>query len=93
MNAVHFVVPSGIADPARPSGGNAYDRRMRDGLTADGWTVHVHEVSGSSADLAASLARIPDGSVVLLDGLVALAAPEVVVPESRRLRPVALVHM
>jgi glycosyltransferase involved in cell wall biosynthesis len=93
VNAVHFVVPSGIADPARPSGGNAYDRRLRDGLTADGWTVRVHEVSAPAADLTASLARIPDGSVVLLDGLVALPAPEVVVPESRRLRPVVLVHM
>ena len=90
---VHFVVPAGIDDPARPSGGNTYDRRMRDGLTAAGWAVHVHEVSGAQAALADALARIPDGSVVLLDGLVASPAPEVLVPESRRLRLVALVHM
>ena len=90
---VHFVVPAGIDDPARPSGGNTYDRRVRDGLTAAGWAVHVHEVSGTQAALADALARIPDGSVVLLDGLVASPAPEVLVPESRRLRLVALVHM
>jgi glycosyltransferase involved in cell wall biosynthesis len=89
VSAVHFLVPAGFDDPARPSGGNAYDRRVRDGLAA----VHMHEVSGSRADLAAALERIPDGSVALLDGLVALPAPEVVVPESRRLRLVALVHM
>jgi glycosyltransferase involved in cell wall biosynthesis len=89
VNTVHFVVPAGIDDPARPSGGNAYDRRVRDGLVAAGWTVHMHDVG----DLADVLARIPDDSIVLLDGLVALPAPEVVVPESRRLRLVALVHM
>ena len=90
---VHFVVPVGIDDPARPSGGNTYDRRVRDGLTAAGWAVHVHEVSSAPAGLADALARISDGSVVLLDGLVASPAPEVLMPESRRLRLVALVHM
>lgn len=89
---VHFVVPVDIGDPARPSGGNAYDRRVRDGLTASGWTVHMHEVASATA-LAEELALIPDGSVVLLDGLVASPAPEALVPESDRLRLVALVHM
>jgi glycosyltransferase involved in cell wall biosynthesis len=37
--------------------------------------------------------RIPDGALALLDGLVASAAPEVLVPEARRLRLVILVHM
>jgi glycosyltransferase involved in cell wall biosynthesis len=37
--------------------------------------------------------RIPDGAIVLLDGLVASAAPEVLVPEASRLRLVVLVHM
>ena len=31
-HAVHVVVPDGIDDPARPSGGNVYDRRLCDGL-------------------------------------------------------------
>jgi glycosyltransferase involved in cell wall biosynthesis len=37
--------------------------------------------------------RIPDGAVVLLDGLVASTAPEVLVPHARRLRLVVLVHL
>jgi glycosyltransferase involved in cell wall biosynthesis len=98
---VHIVVPAGIDDPARPSGGNAYDRRVCNGLADAGWTVHVHEVPGSwpwpdaqsYAALAAALSRIPDGALVLVDGLVASPAPEVLVPESTRLRLVALVHM
>ena len=37
--------------------------------------------------------RIPDGAVVLLDGLIASTAPEVLVPQADRLRQVVLVHM
>jgi glycosyltransferase involved in cell wall biosynthesis len=43
--------------------------------------------------MTAALATVPDGSVVLVDGLVALAAPEVMVPAGHRLRTVVLVHM
>ncbi len=101
MNTVHFIVPAGIDDPARPSGGNAYDRRIAAGLRAAGWAVHLHEVPGSwpSPDaqslgsLAAAVGDIPDGAVVLLDGLVASPAPEVLSPEAERLRLVVLVHM
>src|SRR5439155_8972754 len=83
------------------SGGNAYDRRVCRGLAAAGWTVHVHEVPGSwpwpdvpsYAALADALSWIPDRALVLIDGLVASPAPEVLVPEARRLRLVALVHM
>ena len=90
MTAVHFIVPEGIDDPARPSGGNTYDRRIRDGLAALGWTVHEHPVPDAAA---LTLAGIPDGAVVLLDGLIASPAPEVVAPEAGRLRQVVLVHM
>jgi glycosyltransferase involved in cell wall biosynthesis len=101
VSAVHFVVPAGIDDPARPSGGNAYDRRIADGLGAAGWTVNVHEVPGpwpwpdaqSLAALAAAVAGIPDGALVLLDGLVASPAPKVLTSEARRRRLVVLVHM
>ena len=100
-NSVHVVVPEGIDDPARPSGGNAYDRHVCRGLAAAGWAVHEHPVAGAwprpraagHAALARALRRIPDGAVVLLDGLIASAAPEELVPQAERLRPVVLVHM
>ncbi len=46
-----------------------------------------------TAALARALARIPDGAVVLLDGLIASPAPEALVPEADRLRQVVLLHM
>jgi glycosyltransferase involved in cell wall biosynthesis len=90
VTEVHLIVPEGIEDPARPSGGNTYDRRVRDGLVALGWTVHVHAVTER---LAPVLARIPAGAVVLLDGLIASPAPEALVPEAGRLRQAVLMHM
>jgi glycosyltransferase involved in cell wall biosynthesis len=101
VTAVHFVLPDGIDNPARPSGGNAYDRRVCEGLRSLSWSVHEHAVAGcwprpdaaSLAALARVVERIPDGSVALLDGLVASTAPEVLVPQARRLRLVVLVHM
>jgi glycosyltransferase involved in cell wall biosynthesis len=101
VTSVHVVVPEGIDDPARPSGGNTYDRRLCDGLAALGWSVHEHGVPGAwpsadaaaHADLARVLAEIPDATPVLLDGLIASNVPEVLVPEAARLRLVLLVHM
>jgi glycosyltransferase involved in cell wall biosynthesis len=98
---VHVVVPDGIDDPERPSGGNVYDRRLCEELTESGWSVKEHAVRGSwptpaPADRAALgeiLEGIPDGAVVLVDGLLASPVPEVLVPEARRLRLVVLVHM
>ncbi len=71
------------------------------GLASLGWSVHEHAVPGcwprpdaaSFAALAGVVERIPDDAVVLLDGLVASTAPEVLVPQARRLRLVVLVHM
>jgi glycosyltransferase involved in cell wall biosynthesis len=101
VTTAHVVVPEGIDDPARPSGGNAYDRRVSIGLPETGWSVRVHAVAGSwprpdaasYTALAGVIQGIPDDAVVLLDGLVASTAPEVLVPQAGRLRLVALVHM
>jgi glycosyltransferase involved in cell wall biosynthesis len=98
---VHVVVPATIDDPASPSGGNVYDRRVCDGLELTGWSVRLHPVAapwpagGSAAReaLSSTMAALPDGAVVLVDGLLASAAPEVLVPQSRRLRLVVLMHM
>jgi len=92
VTSVHFVVPDWIDDPARPSGGNSYDRHVADGLTSLGWSVQEQPV----ADLAAldrTVRQIPDDAVVLLDGLVASPAPEVLVPHADRLRLIVLMHM
>jgi glycosyltransferase involved in cell wall biosynthesis len=101
VTCVHVVVPDGIDDPARPSGGNEYDRKVCRGLGSLGWEIHQHAVPGpwprpdasASAALDGALRRIPDDAVVLLDGLVASPAPDVLVPHARRLRQVVLVHM
>jgi glycosyltransferase involved in cell wall biosynthesis len=101
VREVHVVVPEGIDDPARPSGGNTYDRRVCRGLTALGWAVHEHAVPGAwprpgaveHAALARAVERIPEGASVLVDGLIASAAPETLVPQARRLRQIVLVHM
>lgn len=85
-----------------PTGGNVYDRRVVDGLAgAHGWRVRRTDVPGSwpladdvaRARLARALAAVPDGGLVLVDGLVGCAAPEVVEPAARRLRVVVLVHL
>ena len=40
-------LPAGVDDPARPSGGNVYDRRALDGLRERGRTVVEHAVAGA----------------------------------------------
>ncbi|MFF9124033.1 glycosyltransferase family 4 protein [Streptomyces sp. NPDC014889] len=101
LRTVHFVLPGGVDDPATPSGGNAYDRRVSLDLPGFGWQVRAHPVNGAwprpdaeaRAELARILRELPDGAVVLLDGLVACGVPETVVPEAERLRLAVLVHL
>ncbi len=57
--AVHLVRPAHVDDPSRPSGGNAYDRRVADAL---GLVEHT------------SVATVPDGALALVDGLLASPA-------------------
>ncbi|MFI6577907.1 glycosyltransferase family 4 protein [Nocardiopsis sp. NPDC050513] len=94
---VAFVVPPAVV----PSGGNTYDARIAAALGALGRPVRRVEVPGSwprptAADrdrLSRELARLPDGSGALVDGLVACGVPEVVEPHADRLRIVVLVHL
>ncbi|MFD8191998.1 glycosyltransferase family 4 protein [Streptomyces wuyuanensis] len=98
---VRFVMPGGVDDPGAPSGGNVYDRRVCRELPRIGWQVHEHAVAGAwprpgaapRAELARVLRESADGSLVLLDGLVACGVPDVVVPEAGRLRLAVLVHL
>lgn len=97
---VYVVMPGDVDDPAVPSGGNTYDRRVCQGLAED---RPVHEIAVRGAwprpldaertELSRSLAALPDGALVVADGLVACGVPEVVVPQARRLRLAVVVHM
>ncbi|HEX5541920.1 MAG TPA: glycosyltransferase family 4 protein [Micromonospora sp.] len=101
LSDVHVVLPNDIDDPTAPSGGNVYDRRICRGLATQGWSVREHAIHGAwprpgrseQIKLAHVLASLPDNAVVLLDGLVAAPAPEVLTAQARRLRLVVLVHM
>ncbi|MEV5410280.1 glycosyltransferase family 4 protein [Thermopolyspora sp. NPDC052614] len=98
---VHVVLPGDVDDPNAPSGGNVYDRRVCQGLEELGWRVHRVGVGGAwprpgpggRAALARALGEMPDGAIVLLDGLVACGVPEIVVPHADRLRVAVLVHL
>jgi glycosyltransferase involved in cell wall biosynthesis len=97
---VHVVLPNDIDDPTRPSGGNHYDRQLCRGLASQRVQVLEHAVVGEwpaptlaqQVGLARRLSRIPDGAVVLLDGLVAAAVPQLLRAQAQRLRLVVLVH-
>jgi len=101
VNTVHVAVPEGLDDPARPSGGNVYDRRVCDGLAAAGWDVRELRVprawprpaATNRAELARLVAGVPDGGLLVVDGLLASGADDVLVPAARRLRLVVLVHL
>jgi glycosyltransferase involved in cell wall biosynthesis len=97
VKAVTLIVPGPLASR---TGGSIYDRRIADGLCARGWTVSVIELEPFVHPLAprldsapAQFAAIPDGSVVLVDGLAFGTMPEIVEQESRRLRFVPIIHM
>ena len=97
MPALALVLPG---DPATPTGGYEYDRRVAAGLRALGWAVTVHALDASfpaptpaaRAAARATFARIPDDATVLVDGLAFGAIPEIAIAEARRLRLAALVH-
>jgi glycosyltransferase involved in cell wall biosynthesis len=101
VSGVSVVVPAGIDDPLRVSGGNRYDRQVCDELRDGGWTVTEIAAGGpwprpddrALDSLARSLDALPDEALVLVDGLIASAARAVLVPRSPRLRLVVLVHM
>jgi len=101
MTTVHVVVPDGIDDPAAPSGGNTYDRRVCRGLAEAGWRVQEHPVGGAwpwpdaaaEAAVAEVVTALPDGALVLVDGLVAGTVPRVLVQHAHRLALIVLLHL
>ena len=100
LQAVHFVVPAELDDPAKPTGGNVYDHRVDRGLAGRGWQVIRHRTPGSwpwpepdaEQALAQLIGGIPDGAVVVIDDLIASTVPDIVIPAAARLKLVVLVH-
>jgi glycosyltransferase involved in cell wall biosynthesis len=92
-----FLVPG---DWDTPTGGYAYDRRMVQALRAAGWEVDVRHLPGAwplpddaaLQETAATVAALPDGALVMADGLAFGAMATVAQAHARRLRWVALVH-
>ena len=101
MRIVHFVVPAELDDPAKPTGGNVYDHRIRRGLADHGWQVITHAAPGAwpwpdaaaEQALAGQIGSIADGAVVLIDDLIASTVPDILIPATDRLTLVVLVHM
>lgn len=98
VDPVTFVLPGDVDDVALASGGNTYDRRMCEVLGPQLRAVTLPgewpaPAAAASCALDGALANVPDGSLVLLDGLVACGMPRVVVPHARRLRLAILLHL
>jgi len=97
MPTAAFLVPGSIATR---TGGYQYDRRMVDGLRVLGWSVDVRELDASfprpTADALRQadrvLAEIPNGTIVLIDGLAFGAMPEQAERECARLTIVPVIH-
>ncbi|HEX7079883.1 MAG TPA: glycosyltransferase family 4 protein [Gammaproteobacteria bacterium] len=97
MAAADLLVPG---DPATPTGGYLYDRRIVEGLGARGWAVRVLALDASfprptAAAVAAAertLAAIPAARAVIVDGLALPGLAEPLAAAAKRLRIVALVH-
>lgn len=95
--SLSFVLPG---DLDTRTGGYGYDREIIKGLRDLGWHVDVHSLdasfpfpSAAALDAArATLAAIPDGRLVIVDGLAFGAMPDIAEAEARRLKLVGLVH-
>jgi len=94
---LHFLVPG---DLGTRTGGYTYDRHIIDGLRESGWQVDVQSLGAgwpNPDDAARTFAggvldALPDGALVVVDGLAFGAMPELAAQQAKRLRWVALVH-
>ncbi|MCB8877000.1 glycosyltransferase family 4 protein [Acidisoma silvae] len=94
---VAFAIPG---DLDTRTGGYGYDRRLIAGLRDHGVVVrHLawpgsfpYPMAADMAEVAASLASLPDGEAVIVDGLAFGAMPDLAAAEGLRLRIIALVH-
>jgi glycosyltransferase involved in cell wall biosynthesis len=97
-DSIAFVVPGPISTR---TGGSIYDARIAEGLRRRGVQVQIVELAGSFPDpsgddlrdAAIAISSLADDSLVVIDGLVLGAMPDVVEREADRLRLVALIHL
>lgn len=97
MTALYFVFPG---DLETPTGGYRYDRRLIHELRLRGLSVETIALSDrfpfpddqARADARRALAAVPDGAVVIIDGLAFGALEHLAEAEARRLRIIALCH-
>lgn len=95
------VVPAGVDDPRRPSGGSTYDLRVAEALGRLGVPVRRHDATGGwpwpepddERRLGTLLAGLPDGGSVLVDGLVGCSAPDALAAAAGRSRLAVVVHL
>ena len=98
MRSAAFLVPGNLDTR---TGGYIYDRHIVEGLRDRGWTIDVIELSDSFPfpaedalrHASGALARLPDGTVVLADGLAYSAMPDLAAAEGVRLRFIPIVHL
>lgn len=94
---LHFVVPGPLD---QRTGGYRYDTRIVQELVDLGWQVIVNSLAGTfpagdaeaQSSLADTLAALPDGARVVIDGLAMGGMPGPLSAHEDRLRIVGLVH-
>lgn len=97
ITAVYFVFPGNLATP---TGGYHYDRRLIHELRQLGLGVETISLSGqfpfpddqALVDARQALAAVPDGAVVIIDGLAFGTLDRLAEAEAQRLRIIALCH-
>ena len=97
VNTVAFAVPG---DPATPTGGYTYDRRIIAELPDLGWRVDVLNIGEgfprptreTRASAAVRLAAVPEGRPIVIDGLAFGVLPDEAEALRQRHALVALVH-
>jgi glycosyltransferase involved in cell wall biosynthesis len=97
MRRLAFLIPG---DPTSLTGGYAYDRAIVAGLRSGGWDVSLPRLAdtfpwpdeAALKQAADQVDALPDGALVVADGLAFGAMPALAERHAARLRWVALVH-